>query len=87
MLQRKPDMPHLKQGTCDFIFHKEMPVKKKKKGMYPKGLFISGLYSSSEVTTFSQRKTTKRTIHLWNHSQLSMLNSMVTFNIISIQLH
>lgn len=31
MLQRKPDMPHLKQGTCDFIFHKEMPVKKKKK--------------------------------------------------------
>lgn len=87
MLQRKPDMPHLKQGTSDFIFHKEMPVKKKKKGMYPKGLFVSGLYSSSEVTAFSQRKTTKRTIHLCNHPQLSMLTSKVTSNIISFQLH
>lgn len=62
--------------TTSFILF--IPIQKN--GMHPKTLFIPGLNSSSDVTTFSQKKTIKRAIPLWNHSQPSVPSSKVNSN-------
>lgn len=63
-------------ATTSFMLF--IPIQKN--GMHPKTLFIPGLNSSSDVTTFSQKKTIKRAIPLWNHSQPSVPSSKVNSN-------
>lgn len=66
---------HLWRNTCE------------KNAMHLKTFFIPGLNFSSDVTTFSQKKTIKRAMYLWNHSQPSVLSSKVNSNSTSFQLY
>lgn len=75
-------------NTRHNIIYEQTPIKKTKPNrMRLKTLFIPGLNFSIDVTTFSQKKTTKSAIHQWNHPQPSVLSSKVNSNSTSFQLH